>query len=39
MALLGDTLLPRVHACEGGFAVEVADEDGDPYAIVRLSEA
>lgn len=36
MARLGDIMVPHVHACEDGFAVSLASEAGDPYAVVKL---
>ena len=35
-ARLGDVVHPFVHACEGGWAVSLADAAGKPYAVVRV---
>ena len=37
-AKLGDVIYPRVHAIEGGYTVNLADESGTPYAVVRVRE-
>lgn len=36
MALLGDTVVPRVHDVEGGHTVELSSPTGDDYAVVQL---
>lgn len=36
-ARLGDVIVPRLHVEEGGLAVDLADEQGKSYAIVRLT--
>lgn len=36
MALLGDVIVPRLHAGDGTMTVDLASPDGDTYAIVRL---
>ena len=36
MALLGDVVCPRLHATEGGYIVDLADESGSSYAIVSF---
>lgn len=36
MALLGDTLVPRIHEEESGWVVELVREDGVTCAVVRL---
>lgn len=38
MALLGDTVVPHVHQTDDGFAVDLASESGESYAIVRIDE-
>lgn len=37
MARLGDLVCPHVSACEGGWDVNLADEEGATYALVRLT--
>lgn len=39
MVLLGDTILPRIHADEGAWVVDLRDEAGGCHAIVRLEHA
>ena len=36
MALLGDVILPRVHATENGSDIELVSQTGTAYAIVRM---
>lgn len=36
-ARLGDTLVPRVHDTEGGHVVDLADPEGDSFALVRIT--
>lgn len=36
MAFLGDVVCPRVHVCEGGCDVDLGDEAGRTYAVIRL---
>ena len=36
MALLGDTIVPRVHEQDGSWVVDLADEKGDTFAVVKL---
>ena len=38
MARLGDTVVPRVYGCEDGHDVELNDDEGNTYAIVRFQE-
>lgn len=38
MALLGDTIVPHVHEIPEGRIVDLANPQGDSYAIVRLEE-
>lgn len=35
-ARLGDTMYPRIHSFDGGWVVDLADEGGSSYAVVRL---
>ena len=35
-ALLGDTIVPRVHTGEGVCTVDLADEAGDTFSVVRI---
>ena len=35
-ALLGDVIVPRVHVQDGVHTVDLADQDGDTFAVVRL---
>lgn len=39
MALLGDTIVPRLHETEQGYIVDLADEDGSTFAIVGMDRA
>ncbi len=39
MALLGDTIVPRIHAEEGAWVVDLRGEAHQSYAIVRLEHA
>lgn len=39
MALLGDTIVPRLHEVPGGYVVDLADPEGSSYAIVKMEEA
>ncbi len=36
MALLGNIVVPHVHPCEGGWDVNLTNESGTTYAVVRL---
>ena len=38
MALLGDTIIPRLHDTDGGITVDLASPDGTTYAVVSLSD-
>ena len=38
MAFLGDAVVPTVYECEGGHDVELASEQGDVLAMVRIQE-
>jgi acyl-ACP thioesterase len=35
-ALLGDAIVPRVHAGEGVCTVDLADQEGDTFSVVRI---
>jgi acyl-ACP thioesterase len=35
-ALLGDVIVPRVHAEEGVCTVDLADPEGDTFSVVRI---
>lgn len=39
MALLGDTIVPRLHRTATGYVVDLADAEGTSYAIVSLERA
>lgn len=39
MALLGDTIVPRLHRSDSGYVVDLADEAGSTYAIVGMDRA
>ncbi len=36
MAWLGDTIVPTVYECEGGYVVDLADEAGSTYSYVKM---
>lgn len=37
MALLGDTIVPRLHQTQDGVTVDLASPDGTTYAVVSLA--
>lgn len=39
MAWLGDVIVPVVRPCDGGCTVELADQEREPFAIVKIQEA
>jgi acyl-ACP thioesterase len=38
MALLGDTIVPRIHHLDNGATVDLTNPQGSTYAVVRLEE-
>ncbi len=38
MALLGDTIVPHVHESDRGLVVDLSNESGDTFSVVRLED-
>ncbi len=38
MARLGDTIVPRLHVIDNGYAVDLANQDGATFAIVSMKD-